>query len=871
VAVFAVEGAPGIGKTTVWRAGVDAARAAGAAVLTTRATEAEAGLSLIGLSDLFGDVSDDVVAALPQPQAQAFTGALLRAPVLPNGVDERALFASVLSIVRALSANGPLVVAVDDAQWLDNASARALGFAIRRLEREPVGFLVAVRDEGASVETFDRADLERRSGVSLGPLSVAALHEVVKRETGTSLARPIAVRVASAAGGNPLHAIEIVAEMQRTDIAGNDLPVPPSLGALIEHRVGRLPPRTRSALLSAAALSRPTTDLVDVAALEPAEVARIVEVEHGRVRFLHPMFASAVYGSADPVARRRTHLELAGTVHEPEEQARHLALGSTAPDEAIAVRLDDAAMVVAARGAPDGAAELVDLAIGASPPGDGEAIARRRIASARYRLAGGDLAGAESMLRRALDENGVGEWRAGALRLLSQLHGRRSNFDDALATATEALECVGDDVTLRAEIELDVAYCFASLGDFTASQTYARRAVTSAAATGTLSEALAGLTIAEFLGGRGLDEARLMRALELEDPSRPTAFMMRPRYIHAALLLWTGRCDESIAVLDALRADLLERGEESPIPFLAPYRTWAALWKGDVPDAVRVVEDAGESASLIGDAAAEAIATGFDALVHAFTGPLERVHTQAQRSLELFGGLQWMSGTIWPLWALGLAALVAGDAAAVDTVLGPLAQMLTTMDSIDPVLAVFLPDEIEALTELGRVDEAETFTQWLTDRATTVGSAWGAAAASRCEGLVACARGRFGSLEMPIERARTLLVIGRLHRRRRQKRLARVALEEAVCLFEAAGATLWEVRAGEEVARVGTRRAPTTLTPTEARIAQLAAEGLTNREIADRAYVSPKTVEANLGRTYRKLGISSRAQLARALDAENDG
>jgi DNA-binding CsgD family transcriptional regulator len=542
-------------------------------------------------------------------------------------------------------------------------------------------------------------------------------------------------------------------------------------------------------------------------------------------------------------------------------------------------------VVVAARGAPDGAAELVDLAIMATPPTDGEAVARRRIAGARYRLDGGDLAGAESMLRRALDENGDGGWRAGALRLLSQLHGRRSNFEDALATATEALACVDDDETLRAEVELDVAFCYASLGDFATAQTCAQGAVASAAATGMLGEALAVLTIAEFLGGRGLDEERLARALELEDPSRPTAFLMRPRYIHGALLLWTARCDESVAVLDALRADLVERGEEGAIPLLAPHRTWAALWRGDVIDAVRVVDDARESASLTGDAAAEAIVTGFDALVLAFTGPLDLVRTQAQRSLELFGGLQWMSGTIWPLWALGLAALVSDDAETVDAVLGPLAHMLTGMESIDPVLAVFLPDEIEALTELGRVDEAEAFTRWLTDRAATVGSAWGAAAASRCQGLVDGARGRndaalvclddaagqFASLAMPIERARTLLAIGRLHRRRKQKRLARVALEEAVGLFEKSGATLWTTRAGEELARVGTRRASTTLTPTEARIAGLAAEGLTNREIAGRVFVSAKTVEANLGRSYRKLGISSRAQLARALDADDDG
>jgi DNA-binding CsgD family transcriptional regulator len=881
-AVFALQGAPGIGKTTLWRAGIERARRAGANVLTARATESEAGLSLTGLADLFGNVTDDLLEALPRPQAAAFAGALLRIEVNEDGVDERALFASVLGILRIMSAAGPVVVAVDDAQWLDTASARALSFAVRRLESEPVGFLVTVRDDGSPAESFDVVVRERRRVARVGSLTVAALHEVVKRETGYSLSRPAAVRVATASGGNPLHAIEIVSEMLRSGTEGGDLPVPPSLSALIVERVARLPSATQDALLAAAALARPTAELVDVTVLEPAEAERIVAVEEGRVRFLHPMFASAVYRSVDSATRRRVHLELATLVQEPEEQARHLALGATAPDETIAARLDAAAEMVAARGAPDAAAELIDLAVQSSPSRDGDAIARRRIAGARFRFDAGDLAGAETMLRTALDDHGDGPWRAGALQLLGQLHGRRSNFADALATASEALAAVDGDDSLRTAIELDFAYFYDSLGDFVSGQAYAQRAVESseAGANGAVAEALAVLTISAFLGGQGLDEVALARALELEKPERATAFMMRPRYIAGALLLWTARCDDSIAVLDGLRAEMLERGEESAIPFLAPYRTWAALWRGDVADAARVVADARESATLIGDPAAEAIACGFDALLLAYTGPLDGVRAQAQRSLELFGGLQWMSGTIWPLWALGLAALAVGDPAAVDENLGPLAQMITSMESIDPVLGCFLPEEIEALTELGRVDEADALTTWLATRAELVDSAWGCAAARRCQGLVAAARGehevalaalddatrQFEALSMPIERARTLLVIGRLQRRRKQKRLARLALEEAEATFVETGATVWGERARAELARVTTRRASATLTATEAHIAQLAAEGLTNREIAETVFVSTKTVEANLGRVYRKLGISSRAQLARALD-----
>lgn len=881
-AVLAFEGAPGIGKTTLWRAGVDRARAAGTAVLAARATEAEAGLSLTGLSDLFADISDEILGALAVPQATALAAALLRTQAPAQGVDERALFASVLSVLRIMSAKFPIIVAVDDAQWLDTTSARALTYAVRRIDTEPIGFIVTVRDEGQPVDSFERAAVGQRERVTLGALSVGAIHEVIKRQTGRSLARPIAVRVAQASGGNPLYAIEIASELQRTGTTDGQVPVPRSLAGLIEERVARLPTATRTALLAAAAASRPTVDLVEAEVLEPAEEMGIVSVSDGRVQFLHPVFASAVYRAVGQATRRRVHRMLAETVTEPEERARHLALGSAGPDETIAIKLDEAASVVAARGAPEAAAELIDLAIQSTAERDVDARADRRIAGARFRFDAGDLGGAEALLDSVIDQGAEGVRRSRALQFIARLHGRRSNFADAFATATEALAMAGEDDVLRTELELDVAYCCASLGDFEAAQVHARAAVAGAEATEseTLPQTLSALTVTEFLGGRGLNEPRIQRALELEDPLRPVAFMMRPRYIYGNLLLWTGRCAEATALLEGLRIELLERGEEGAIPFLAPYLTWAALWRGDIAGATRLADGARESAGLLGDPAAEAIAAGFDALVHAYIGPPETVRNEAAKALELFSGLQWMSGTIWPLWALGLVELVSGDPVAVDAALGPLAQVLTNMGSIDPVLAVFLPEEIEALTQLGRIDEAEKLTDWLDERAETLDRPWARAVVCRCRGFVSSARGEldvavasldkalleYDSLDLPIERARTMYALGLVQRRRRQKRLARLAFEDALAVFEAVGATLWSARVRDELARVGTRKAPGTLTPTEERIAKLAIQGYSNREIAELAFVSPKTVEANLARAYRKLGISSRAQLARALD-----
>jgi DNA-binding CsgD family transcriptional regulator len=709
---------------------------------------------------------------------------------------------------------------------------------------------------------------------------------VIKLRTGDSLARPAAVRIARVSEGNPLHAIEIASELRRVGSDDAELPVPRSLTALIGERIARLPARTQETLLACAVLSRPTTEHVDGDALEPAEDAGIVAVADGQVRFVHPAYASAVHRSVDQATRRRLHRELADVVSEPEEQARHLALGSARPDGAIATRVDEAAVVVAARGAPDAAAELMDLAVRLTPVADVDARCDRRIAAARFRFDAGDFAGAQAILQHALDERADGARRAVALQLLSQLHGRRSNFGDALATAAAAREAVGDDDAIRPAIELDLAYCCASLGDFERAQEYARSAVAGAEAahSETLPEALACLAIAQFLGGRGFEEGLVQRALDLEDPARRGAFMMRPRYIYGALLLWMGRCAEATTVLEALRLETLERGEEGSIPLLAPYLVWAAVWRGDITGGAQLVEETWESAALLGDPAAEAIAAGFSALVGAYTGPVEKVRTDAERALELFSGLQWMAGTIWPLWALGLAALASRDARAVDEALGPLAQMLTNMGSIDPVLAVFLPEEIEALAELGQINDAEQLTAWLDDRAETFDRPWARAVVRRCRGLVEAARGdldaalrsledalgRYGSLDMPIERARTLVAVGRVQRRRKQKRLARIALDEALLVFESVGATAWSTQVRDELARVNTRRAPATLTATEERVARLAAEGFTNRQIAERVFVSPKTVEANLARAYRKLGISSRAQLARSLDPDSE-
>ncbi|HEV2372993.1 MAG TPA: AAA family ATPase [Streptosporangiaceae bacterium] len=884
--VLAIQGEPGIGKTTIWLEGVRRAQSRGALVLVARPAETEAGLSFAGLADLFGGVPAEVCAGLPLPQREALAAALLQVPTPAGGMDDRAVCASVLSLSRLLAEQRPVVVAVDDAQWLDPPTGRALGFAVRRLAREQIGFLVTVRTAGEPMPSFDQAaEPGRRQVVPVGPLTLAGLHQVIKQHAGYSLPRPTLVQVTRVCGGNPFYAIEMAAEMHRRPAGGGRVPVPVSVGGLVEGRLVRLPPATQRALLAAAALSQPTVQLVDRAALVPAEDEGLISVEQGRIRFAHPLFASAVYGRAGTQVRRRLHQRLATLVTDPEERARHLALGARPPDAVVAAELDAAAELAARRGASEAAAGLVELALGLSPPDDTAGQSRRLIAASRFWFNAGDLARAQTMLEQGVASTPAGPLRSHALQLLGEVHALRSSFSEAFGYAFQALEEADADPALRASAELNLTYCCINMVDFEGAQVHAQAATQAAELSGraeVLADALAALTMAEFLGGRGLDEQRLARALALENLAwtGTGSFVMRPSLASGMLLLWTGEPDEALARLGAFRAQALARGEESALPVLTLFLVWACLWRGDTGGAAHFAGESLEAATVAGDAAATAVALGASALVHAHDGNYPLTRQQAAEALAIFHDLRWPSGTIWPQWALGLAELARGDPAAVDAVLGPLADMVTKAGT-DVALAMFLPDEIEALIELGRTDQARTLTEWLQQRSTQQARPWALALAGRCRGLLHAADGdnqaalatlqqalaehdRLGA--MPFDRARTLLALGRVLRRSLKRARARAALTEALTGFQQTGAPTWAARAQDELDRLGTRAASTTLlTPTEARVAELAAAGLSNRQIAEQAFLTVKTVEANLTRVYRKLHIRSRAALARTL------
>jgi hypothetical protein len=312
---LALVGEPGIGKTTLWQEAVDSARVRGATVLAARPAESEAQLSFGGLADLLAGVPPSLLQELPPPQQTAVEAALLQAESARQP-GRRVVATAFLSVVRLLAADGPVVIAIDDLQWLDAPSAAVVEYAARRLGDTPAHVIVSVR--AGSAHSLLPV-LERELGlvrIDVGPLSVAALHRILGDALGRTFPRPTLVRIAEASRGNPLYAVEIA---RRSD---GTVPALTNFDELVQRRLEPLPEPTRAALLRVAALARADTAMVDAADLAPAEEAGLVWIdEDGRIHFVHPLFASSVYAAAPLARRRETHRALVDAVSDPAERA----------------------------------------------------------------------------------------------------------------------------------------------------------------------------------------------------------------------------------------------------------------------------------------------------------------------------------------------------------------------------------------------------------------------------------------------------------------------------------------------------------------------------------------------------------------------
>jgi DNA-binding CsgD family transcriptional regulator len=880
-AVLLLEGEPGIGKTTLLRASVNEARRRDVRVLWCAASPSEARLSYAALADLLGAVEAEVLEQLPGPQRAALDAALLRSVPGAGGVDQRAVASAVLSVLEVLAGQGAVVVAVDDLQWVDRPSARVLEFCARRL-RGGVGLLASQRvgaDRAWSAGLLRPRELGRIEARVIPPLRPAAVARLLRERVQGPLGRRALARVQQASGGNPFYALELARALPAGGPPSPALPLPASLDEIVAARLAGLGREVEEVLLAIAALSEPTLELLERALgpgvarpLEVAEERGVVMLEGGQVRFIHPLLADGVYSRVTAIRRRSMHRRLSGAVTDPEERARHLAYAGM-PDAVAA--LEEAARHVRARGAPDAAAELLELALGL---GGGEEL---RVRAAEHHYDAGDPRRAQALLDQAIEGLPPGEARAEALFRLAEIRYHDDSFREARELLERAQSEARGNERLHVMIELRLTFTLFSLGLTPAAAGSARSALARAEQLhdrALLAQALATTVMIDFCLGLGLDDEKLRRALELGDPDQAMGAEFQPSLIACFLYLWTSRFEASRAVLMAGCARWHDRGAEHWLAWAQHPRVWLECWRGDLASATTAMHESVERLLELETPIGRALALTNRAQVAAYAGRAEEGRLDAEEALALFEGAGWAHAAVWPLTTLGFLALSEGDYAAAAARVAPAAAIAAVSGMPEPAAlgGLLYGDAAEALVALGRSEEAETIISWLEQRGAALDRTWAIAVGARCRGLLLAARGDVPGAEralrraltaherlpMPIERARSLLVLGRIRRRRRKRLAAKAVLEEALAIFQAVGSPLWADQASTEIAGLGLRpRSSDTLTAAEERVARLAATGLTNQQVSASLLVSPKTVEAHLGRAYRKLGIHSRAEL----------
>jgi len=887
-----VEGAAGIGKTRLWEAGLDLARERRDRVLVTRPAGPDRQLAFAGIADVLEGVLDGVVPRLPPPQRRAVEVALLIRDAEGQPPDERAVAASVLSCLRILAREARVVLAVDDLQWLDRESAQVLAFALQRLASEPVAFLATLR---TALEEPEPTEIRRALGDSLTrlrlePMSLGGIFELLRTRLDLKLARPTLQRVHEASEGNPFYALEIgraIREAGGEPRLGEPLPIPRELTAVVQRRIARLSPSAAETLLYAAALAQPTFPAVQRACgtarrakadLAEAKDAELLEFDGDAIRFGHPLFASIHYGAATPWNRRAAHMRLAATVQEPEERARHLALSAVGPDEETASALEHAAARARRRGAVSSAAELANRAVSATPPHRVEDLHRRRVTAAQLVHASGDAAGAIALVENALRQSQPGDARAELLWTLGKIKFKGVDRRRAIATFRQALDEVAEDSPLRARILESLAMgASARMEGFAESERYAREAAAAAEEAGDLAtqaRALARLgSIQLFRGSGHVDSELFERAVALEESLGGLELDDGPTAVYAGALFNASMLDRARELYESL----CERGRERGDPAVASAIQGLAgveMFSGNWARAEKLAREAQELAVHAGREAAQLQPLLTLAQIEAARGNVDAARAACERAEATAEGTWWGATGVLSFLELSLENYEGAY-----ELIRPVAELYHGLG------ATFINVELdaaEALAALGRIDEGRALLAPGEEEARTVGSPWMVAAVARARGLLAAAADDLEAAETaleeavevggaagdPLELGRSLLALGTIRRRLRRKQAARSALTRALETFEGLGARIWAERTRRELGRIGGRSAPRSrLSATEAEIAALVGTGRSNREVAAVLHLSPKTVEWNLSKIYRKLGVHSRTEMAAKLAA----
>ena len=861
--VLLIRGDAGIGKTAMWRYGVERCRAAGHVVLVTRPTAEESLLATSGLVDLLEDVDVGTTT---------FGG---REDPLERG-------RVVLTALRGLAADRPVVLAIDDLQWLDSVSARALRYALRRFDDEPIGVLATLRaDGGDPLDATRSLPPERCASMELGPLGLDELRGVLSGVVA-SISRPALGRIHAVSGGNPLFAIELA----RVSPARQGR-LPESLNAAISATLEQAPPELAPLLDVVAVLGRTNVEELSgmleegdpPALLASAEAHELLVVgDDLGVRYAHPLVGSAVYERIGPLARRSLHARAARLAADPDIRARHLALSTDVPDGAVAELLEEAAARARSRGASDVAADFAGRSARLTPPADESALRRRSLAEIQALASAGEVGRALELADRLLAALAPGPARVEALVLRADLENDDRSTAEALLLG--ALDEAGDDPLLRGQVLHRLAQLRRlRIGDVAGAIDNAREALALAERAGDpplRASAAAYLGHLEALAGSPRPEL-MEHAIRLAGEQGSIPLDVEPRVLLAKQRLWAGDIHGARALLDRVQADAARTGDELRRPQAYYDLALVECAAGDLAAAESAARQGLEAALDAENAQMERELLYPFALVLALLGRADEARSVAAR-LEAEAD----RNGVRPLAARarcvrGALALSEDDLDRAAELLADGADAFAAMGFAHPGAFPVLPDAIEACAQVGDLERAESLLARLEREAAHVGSVSAWAGAVRGRGVVLLGSGAagdaaavlegaydaFAGIGFLLDAARARLAQGSALLRDGRRSLAAEVLADARGRFAATGASLWEARAAAELDRAAPGRAAGELTATERHVAALVADGLKNREIAARLFMGLATVEAHLTRIYRKLGIRSRSELVR--------
>ena len=804
--------------------------------------------------------------------------------------DQRIAAAAFTAIVEALAVERPVLLAIDDVQWLDSSSRAVIAFAARRV-KGAVGVLVTERTEGRGSDASSWLRMSRPDAVAtvqLGPLSIGALHALLSERLGRALPRPTMARIHQISGGNPFFAMELARTVEVGATAQHPQ-LSPTLAELMRLRMSRVSGAESDVLLAAACMADPTVDVLAAAtsrtvdevvgSLEMAEAEAIVRIEGNRVRFDHPLLARGVYMQTSTAERRRMHRALARVEAHVEVKARHLALAAATADADTLLALDAAADAAAARGAPAAAAELFELGIGL---GGDDPI--RRFRAAACLLNSGDTVRSRMVLEPAIAEMKPGKLRASALNLLAGLCVYTDGYGEATDCLVTALRDAGDNRLLKVHTLLMLAFAQINDGDFAGSLRHADLAVAEAEELGIpplTSQVLSMWVMVGCICGNGIDERSRQRSLELEDRELNAPIVFRAQANNAQLLAWQGDLDGARTQMAEVRRRCEERGAESDLMFVYTQSALLEIWRGDFAEAAAAADEALERAEQLGGDNSILGALTVQTAVAAYTGRERLARQMSTRAMDTAARCgAHRTAEVTTMMLAFLEVSLGRHAEALVVLDGILARFSATPTGTEIISAMFIPDAVESLLAVGRAVDAEPLIAALEANGTRLDRPWMLAIGARCRAMVLADGGELDAAEqaarramaehdrlpMPFEKARTRLVLGQILRRRRQKQAAIDCCTEALVEFEGIGTPLWAARAQADLDRVrGTSAGTSALTPAERRVAERAAAGMSNREIAAELFISVKTVETSLSSAYRKLGIRSRSQLFTSL------